>query len=38
MKIEFKERKELRNTGLRPMSPAELKKLRRYLEEIWKKA
>lgn len=33
MKIEFKEGQEPRNTGLRPMSPAELEELRKYLEE-----
>ena len=33
MKIEFKEGQEPKNTGLRPMSPIELEKLRRYLEE-----
>lgn len=33
MKIEFKEGQEPKNTRLRPMSPAELEELRRYLEE-----
>lgn len=33
MKIEFKEGQEPRNMGLRPMSPAELEELRRYLDE-----
>ena len=33
MKIEFKEGKELCNTGLQPMSPMELEELRQYLEE-----
>ena len=33
MKIEFKEEQEPHNTGLRPMSSAELEELQRYLEE-----
>ena len=33
MRIEFKEGQEPRNMGLRPMSPAELEELRRYLDE-----